>query len=221
MLLQVFQPKDTESASTELGADETAVYTLVDDSGAILATTLHEADPDVVQKLNKILENQNQIIGQNKKIAQQFMRPSDPNVEQKLDGLVERLNDTMEKLEKFSKMPYHKSPRTENDHVVTLAEASTFERTRFVIKPIDNLQGLEEFECILSDPDERHKLIKQYSILCSRSEGKGVNCAYKLLTRIVMQMLVVRWQSGGYHQNSNKRVHKCTQFLFSNSIFMG
>lgn len=67
MLLQVFQPKDTESASTELGADETAVYTLVDDSGAILATTLHEADPDVVQKLDKILENQNQIIEQNKK----------------------------------------------------------------------------------------------------------------------------------------------------------
>lgn len=231
MLLQVFQPKDTESASTELGADETAVYTLVDDSGAILATTLHEADPDVVQKLNKILENQNQIIGQNKKIAQQFMRPSDPNVEQKLDGLVERQNDTMEKLEKFSQCLASLSVQMQDavsqitsyreDHVVSLAEASTFERTRFVIKPIDNLQGLEEFECILSDPDERHKLIKQYSILCSRSEGKGVNCAYKLLTRIVMQMLVVRWQSGGYHQNSNKRVQKCTQFLFSNGIFMG
>lgn len=83
------------------------------------------------------------------------MRPSDPNVEQKLDGLVERQNDTMEKLEKFSQCLASLSVQMQDavsqitsyreDHVVSLAEASTFERTRFVIKTIDNLQGFEEF----------------------------------------------------------------------------
>ncbi|CAB3245036.1 unnamed protein product [Arctia plantaginis] len=43
------------------------------------------------------------------------------------------------------------------------------------------VKELEELESLLTDKQQKNKLLKQYSFVCSQSDGRGGTCAYKIL----------------------------------------
>ncbi|CAK1579158.1 unnamed protein product [Parnassius mnemosyne] len=87
----------------------------------------------------------------------------------KLANLSVQIKDVNSKRDQINKTP------------ITLSESTATERDGFIIKPIESVRELEEMESMLSDNTHKCKLMQQYSLVCSQSEGKGVTCAYKML----------------------------------------
>ncbi|CAG9783541.1 unnamed protein product [Diatraea saccharalis] len=137
---------------------------------------------DIMQKLDTILTNQNDI----KEIQKRFA--------QRLGNFVLEMETKVEEVIKRT------LNHTINRTVTSLdeAKASPYENSAFKLKPINNIEELEEFELLLLDPIEKHKLMQLLSILCTKSDGNGITCAYKLIDIIFTREFLCKcsWSGG-------------------------
>lgn len=107
------------------------------------------------------------------------------NMTQTINVLMDNQKKMLHKLASLSvqiEYEFSKCDNTKNTDVVALGKSSNpIENEAFVIKPIDSVKELEELESRLSDKQQKIQLLKQYSFICSQSDGKGATCAYKIL----------------------------------------
>ncbi|XP_013184632.1 uncharacterized protein LOC106130352 [Amyelois transitella] len=64
---------------------------------------------------------------------------------------------------------------------VNLTKASDADNNSFILKQIKSEKDLEDMELLLSDNEQKLKLIRSCSIICSGGKGKGTTCAYRFL----------------------------------------
>lgn len=76
---------------------------------------------------------------------------------------------------------FSKAGQTENTDVILLGESNPVYSEAFKIKPIDSVKELEQMDTLLSDKNQKFKLLTQYSFICSPSDGKGATFSYKVL----------------------------------------
>lgn len=88
--------------------------------------------------------------------------------------------------------------QAKNTDMVTLRESNPVDSEAFVIKPIDSVKKLEDLESLLMDKNQKLKLLRQYSFVCSQSEGKGTRCAYKILDMVFTREFLCKcsWTGG-------------------------
>ncbi|CAH0398763.1 unnamed protein product [Chilo suppressalis] len=152
---------------------------------------------EILKNQNKILENQNVIL-QNQCVMQKMQQcvldKEEINCKQ-ISNLVVLVEDSFTRLRQQNK----------RETVVSLGDANAFEKESFYIKPLANVKELEELECKLSDNVEKSLLEQRFEFLCTRSAGKGINCAYKLLDIIFRRDFLCKcsW-SGGSRGNATK-----------------
>lgn len=69
---------------------------------------------------------------------------------------------------------------------------------QITMKAIDNIQGLQQVEKQLSNPETFEALQQKFSIICSVQPGTGNNCAYRLLDAIFTREFLCQcsWTGG-------------------------
>lgn len=97
---------------------------------------------------------------------------------------------------------FSKTQNKMSTDVVPLAKADLFERETFEIKPIDSIRELEKMELLLSDKTQKNKLLKQFSFVCSSSEGNGATCGYKVLDMFFSRDFLCKCSWTGGSRNS-------------------
>lgn len=97
-----------------------------------------------------------------------------------MGNVIENQKKIMHEIASLS-IQIEESNRNSNTKVVKLGNASDADNSSFIIKQIKSVKDLEDMELLLSNNEQKIKLIRSCSIVCTGGIGKGTNCAYRFL----------------------------------------
>lgn len=98
-----------------------------------------------------------------------------------MGNVIENQKKIMHEIASLS-IQIEESNRNIKTKVVNLNEAKfDADNNSFILKQIKSVKDLEDMELLLSDNEQKIKLIRSCSIICSGGKGKGTTCAYRFL----------------------------------------
>ncbi|XP_041989258.1 uncharacterized protein LOC121740592 [Aricia agestis] len=188
--------------SVGLNNDDVYQFHIVSDSQNNI--NQHQCCVNLEQNLtiqNVLLSNQTSILEQLNTISK-----VQNAIIQKLANFSVQLEDTVLQMNQILDRDFQ---------ITQLSETkSTASNSAFYVKPIDNIQKLNELEQQLSESSVRQQLKNRYSVICSG--GKGIDCAYTLVDILFSRDLLCQFTwSGGSRKDDIKIAFKTYKNILS------
>ncbi|CAB3248396.1 unnamed protein product [Arctia plantaginis] len=101
---------------------------------------------------------------------------------------------------------FSKCDHTKNTDVVTLGKSNEIENDTFVIKRIDSVKELEELESLLTDKQQKNKLLKQYSFENKQDTPKNSNQTNQTTNQVESVMIVADGDATNETKNTTEDV---------------
>lgn len=200
----------TDSASSSADLELNCNVSYIQTSSTNIPVLSNDTTPLVADSvdfdINKIFENQKNILDNQATIVSQILQ----NHQQQLDtnsaivAQLQSLNNLQNSLiQKVSALSVQLEDAVSQILLSSSQDVQTLNSSKghidnipINIKPVDSAQDLDDLEKQLSDPINRDRLKNTYSILCSG--GKGIDCAYMLVDVLFTRKFISEcsWSGG-------------------------